>query len=385
MSPRYEELDSIRGIAALMVFLSHMLQLIPNFGREIIYSNIGVYFKFLWDGHAAVMMFFVLSGFVLSLPVYNKQKFIYSSYFVKRFCRIYIPYMAILLITIGFKGILDFKIGSVPELVNWAMWDIQTTIINTIEHITFLGEFEATTNMMVIWSLVHEMRISLFFPFVVMLLLKLNWKTSILLGFASTGLSYVLMKQISTEFDTMISTNFFVTLHYLGLFILGSLLAKYRIRLGGISKRCTPLLLIFGFVLLFYPKYILAVPYKIFGEIEFILYNMIKDWLIAIGAVLIILVSLNSVNTSKVLFLRPVKYLGRVSYSLYLIHPVILISLGYSLYELLPVPLILLSGVFLTIVFSWVSYKLIEEPSIRLGKSLTKVNNKNKFKTDIPA
>lgn len=68
MIKRIGELDSIRGLAALIVLFHHMYQDLNNNTRfpPIIfrYSPLRV----LTNGHASVIMFFILSGFVLSLP-----------------------------------------------------------------------------------------------------------------------------------------------------------------------------------------------------------------------------------------------------------------------------------------------------------------------------
>jgi len=64
---RFHELDAIRGLAALMVVFSHFVLIWqipwrdePGFLSFLRYPFI--------TGHEAVMLFFLLSGFVLSLP-----------------------------------------------------------------------------------------------------------------------------------------------------------------------------------------------------------------------------------------------------------------------------------------------------------------------------
>src|ERR1700742_1415897 len=66
-SPRIEFLDSIRGLAALAVLLSHAAGVLvaPAFFFYVLHIpllNAG------FDGKAAVAMFFLLSGLVLSRP-----------------------------------------------------------------------------------------------------------------------------------------------------------------------------------------------------------------------------------------------------------------------------------------------------------------------------
>ncbi|MGH7001396.1 MAG: acyltransferase family protein, partial [Stellaceae bacterium] len=76
---RLPSLDSLRGIAALTVVIHHTLTTLPAFwavytgapasrlARIMAFSPLHL----LWDGHQAVLVFFVLSGFVLSLPYWQ--------------------------------------------------------------------------------------------------------------------------------------------------------------------------------------------------------------------------------------------------------------------------------------------------------------------------
>jgi peptidoglycan/LPS O-acetylase OafA/YrhL len=79
---RYEELDSLRGLAALMVLFSHFITVRPTFGRPIMYSQYGTLINVLWNGQSAVIMFFIVRGLVLSLPLYKDGEFKYSKYWI---------------------------------------------------------------------------------------------------------------------------------------------------------------------------------------------------------------------------------------------------------------------------------------------------------------
>ena len=66
--------------------------------------------------------------------------------------------------------------------------------------------------------------------------------------------------------------------------------------------------------------------------------------------------------------------MGEISYSLYLIHPVVLISMVHIFYGEILIPYILLISFLLTLFFSWLCYKCIEKPSINFGKKIIKLN-----------
>ena len=81
---RLEKLEALRGFAALYVVLFHVLpQQIMLFG-----VNIGLLFRF---GPEAVIVFFVLSGFVIKYTFERSADKSFKYYFIRRFIRLYIP------------------------------------------------------------------------------------------------------------------------------------------------------------------------------------------------------------------------------------------------------------------------------------------------------
>ena len=81
---RLERLESLRGFAALYVVFFHVLpQKIYLFG-----INVGTLFRF---GPEAVIVFFVLSGFVIKFTYEKSKDKSFRYYFIRRFIRLYIP------------------------------------------------------------------------------------------------------------------------------------------------------------------------------------------------------------------------------------------------------------------------------------------------------
>ncbi len=378
MTRRYKELDSLRGIAAIIVLLGHFLALFPILGKKVMYSTFGAYFSILWQGHSAVIIFFVLSGFVLSLPFYKGTEFNYLKYLIKRVCRIYIPYIVILFIAIGIKLGIHSKIGTIPGLVQWGSWNIEVSFNRVMDHILFLREFNSDAFIMVIWSLVHEMRISIVFPLIIFLLLRVNWKVSIGIAMFLSVIGYLLMKNIPSEFNMPVSTNYFITLHYSSMFIIGALLAKNREYLVSkiINSKVKYILLPLGLLFFSYPRIPFMLLSKLIGEIDYDLYLIIIDWYICFGAVLIILSALSSKLFSKLLLIKPVQFIGEISYSLYLVHPIVLLTTVHIFYGKISVPLILLISFIFTMVVSVLCYKFIEIPSIKIGRKLAAENSR---------
>lgn len=92
MSDRIDKLEAVRGAAALYVVLHHT---IPH-SLHIAGLPVGLLLIF---GQEAVMLFFLLSGFVIKHSFESKKNQQFCSYFSQRFTRIYIPLIIIYLIS----------------------------------------------------------------------------------------------------------------------------------------------------------------------------------------------------------------------------------------------------------------------------------------------
>src|SRR5215469_12405483 len=105
MSGEIRQLTSLRGIAALSVVLFHiigtysLLQWIAEKpgGSIISFALVHTPIRAVIAGGSAVILFFVLSGFVLALPFVDGNTPSTSAFIVRRVCRIYIPYAVALI------------------------------------------------------------------------------------------------------------------------------------------------------------------------------------------------------------------------------------------------------------------------------------------------
>jgi hypothetical protein len=80
---RYNQLDSIRGLAALMVLFSHFLFIFTAVGSKLD-TNYGIFLSFIWNGYSAVWKisntFYITSctschycPFVVKIQIYRKE------------------------------------------------------------------------------------------------------------------------------------------------------------------------------------------------------------------------------------------------------------------------------------------------------------------------
>src|ERR1700730_7544565 len=161
---RLPELDALRGLAALTVVFHHLecllrpshesagmlrnafLNLLHGHGFHAFAQAIGpirlldltpIYL--VVAGHEPVVLFFVLSGFVLALPFYRGRALSYRAFVAKRIFRIYIPYVVAILFAIFLNATLSR--GGIPTLNEWfnQTWRLPVTGSEVGRHFLFLG------------------------------------------------------------------------------------------------------------------------------------------------------------------------------------------------------------------------------------------------------
>ncbi|WP_179884268.1 acyltransferase family protein [Bacillus toyonensis] len=396
MSKRYEELDSLRGLAALIVVIHHCLLTFTVFfaayNHEFISSSIvrllsNSPLHILWAGSESVILFFILSGFVLSLPFLNNKTTTYQSYFIKRVCRIYLPYIFTMILSILLFNLLEVD-NPISSLSSWfnEMWSTPLTFKSALSYLLMLG-FDTHNFNTVTWSLIHEMRISIFFPLVMIPIMKYDWKKSLVIGLLTTySLWFVFVVAslvIKVDDLSFILKTIGDTFYYCSFFVIGAVFAKYKDsvkvfynRQSTISKT---LIVIFA-ILMYSIEWI--VPglgeLKTSSGIYFIILRTFVNVCVTIAILILFMFALNAVKFQNKLKNAKLVYLGKISYSLYLIHPIVILASVYTLKGFLPIELIVVSVPFVSIIIASIMYKLIEEPSIGLGKKLIK-KPQNKF------
>ncbi|MGE5458274.1 MAG: acyltransferase family protein [Methanococcaceae archaeon] len=381
---RLKEVDSLRGLAAFSVLIGHFLNIFPDlYSSESNSHNFWInLIKFsplhiLWAAHEAVIFFFVLSGFVLALPYfYGKSKINYVSYLIKRICRIYFPYIIAVAISLTFS--LLFYKGGIPYLSDWfnRIWSSQIDSKLLLDHLFLLGSFENAKLNPVLWSLVHEMRISLIFPFIVKLVDRYNWKTNIIISIITSTLGY-LANYLMFHY-TLFSNDYFSTVQYAGYFITGAVIAKnYKIVVCKL-KTANKTIKIFalGIALLLY-SHVWWVDTFVNEKVKFFHIPVLNELIISLSVSLILLISISSDFIKRGLNQKWLLYLGDISYSLYLYHAICLAAILYLLNGVLPISLLLTISLLASFLISTISYHYVEITSIKMGKYLSLNINKS--------
>jgi len=313
----------------------------------------------LYSGHQAVMLFFLLSGFVLSLPYERGKGQAYGVFLVRRVTRIYGPYLGALALAVAGALVWHGDAQHGPWLQpTWATvpgWGL------IAHHVEFLGFYNVYALDPPFWSLVYEMRISLFFPALWLLSRKLGTAGSGGLAALFTAIAVILV----THFPAGIYPSIAFTLHYAGFFVVGIKLAKHHRKLLPQTRKMR--MGLFGVSGLFY-FYGMVIGYRLglknFAPAPQL---MLSEWIVLGGAVGLIL---TAVSSPRLFHLRFPLFAGRISYSLYLVHFTILLALTFAFPALsrwIQLPIFL--GLSFGIATLFCIY--VEEPVTRWGRSLT--------------
>jgi peptidoglycan/LPS O-acetylase OafA/YrhL len=364
---RFYELDSLRGVAALTVVLHHFARICSP---RVVHVIDRTPLRLLVAGHQAVILFFLLSGFVLTLPYKKKGRLNYGPFLLKRVCRIYLPYLGAL----AFAILCDLHFSGRSHANNyWIKWTWSAPVTPHLvaQHILFLGSYDWHQFNTAFWSLVYEMRISLVFPFLALAVLRLRavW---VIVSAAALSLAFyplaILFSSILHLSSRDAAINSMLTLHYAAFFLIGSLLAKHL----HVTNRWFASLTGFqagGLALVSLALYGFSNASSIVQR--FSIPADLYDWGTAAGAIMLIVFAMNSRPFHSFLTSPTIHHLGQISYSLYLIHGTILFVLIHTLLGRVPMSLLLLIYLSITLAVTEIFYRLIERPTMLLGRRLT--------------
>lgn len=383
---RIEYLDSLRGVAAMIVVIFHcMISFVifhaANYKSE--YQNGTIKFitesplKILWSGTEPVLLFFILSGFVLSISFLNGRSFNYKIFIARRFSRIYIPYIVIMIISVILASTF-LKFNSIEGMSGTFdnRWDHPVTLKAIFAYI-FMINYDAANVNGVVWTLFHEMRVSIIFPFIMLIVMKWNaLKSFVINGVLIVGcwITFLLIAKNTTGSISLIAGDFHSTAFYTMFFVFGATLSKYRVETADKISKLTP----FMKFLLFSLSIILIGARWVEGVVP-ILSSNVHQLVAGLGIVLLFAVVLSSALAQKILMNKFLLWLGKVSFSLYLIHVLVLMLLAiiFGKYAIWLTPILSLPVAGLT-------YKYVEEPAIKIGKRWTSIlNGKSKPKEKI--
>ncbi|MET3919947.1 acyltransferase [Arthrobacter sp. UYEF20] len=351
---RVTQLDGLRGIAALVVVACHVLSTLPGLGsvvsgnRSVGLSTAGMWAVFsplhvLWNGTPAVHVFFVLSGFVLVLPFTRPGAVAsWAPYYAKRFFRLYIPAWASLAVAVALIAIIPRSAS--PLQSPWAdMYVIDPSVGQVFKDALLL--LNASTINTPLWSLKWEVAFSLLLPAYV--IIALRWRR---FWHVKIGLALLLAVVGALQHLEWLS--------YLPIFAIGAILGTERERIRELTQS--------------WPRFVwffVAAAGLFLANAEWISPEQPipgVEAVVTVGATLIVLLFVSCRSAKKLGDTAIAQWLGRVSFSLYLVHLPIILA-GVTLLRSVSLPLALAVSVAASFVVAELFYRYVEQPAQRLS------------------
>jgi peptidoglycan/LPS O-acetylase OafA/YrhL len=153
-SGRLTQLDALRGIAAALVVVHHALLILT--GEPMPYVTLG---------RPEVILFFVLSAFVLTRSLEKQSYFVFAT---RRVFRLGLPFCAALIFALGLRIVSGPH--PIPDQSEWfnAPWQTTLTFKGFMAHVLMRGHWADASLNAVLWSLWYETRLSFLLPFLVL-------------------------------------------------------------------------------------------------------------------------------------------------------------------------------------------------------------------------
>jgi len=357
----YPELDALRGVAAFIVVLGHFGRLWePASVTQPVLSLLRTLFQL--GGGAAVVLFFLLSGFVLSLPYKRGTSLPYGNFALRRIARIYIPYLAaVLLAVLGYWQLQ----GRLP-LSAWfnQTWTQPLTGRVILSSALLIGNYDTSLVNTAFWSLAVEMRLSLLFPFLCIPLLR-RGRGVVLLGVCGAVLlDFLVSRLLQHHLDASTFRN--ATDMTLGLmcFVVGILLSRSFDKIHGIWSRFSP-----NTQWLFFGISTLLLEFgALLGELHYV--GVAANTVQILGGAGVLVSVLFSDGLHSLLNRQWPVLLGRMSYSLYLVHGTVLFTLVHVFFGRTSLPSLFVPYVACSLGLAWLFFISVEKPAIWLSRQI---------------
>nr|WP_321353438.1 acyltransferase [uncultured Methanoregula sp.] len=363
MTEKVAYLEGLRGIASFVVYLGHLFPLF--IGISMISIAFGTWRSF------SVCIFFVLSGFVLTSAFFSSggQERLVSGA-VRRYIRLLVPIAAVLFVIYificpGLNGLGNFTaFGEMIYQVFWGVFFQGQTAFTPLENNytgtlwTMTVEFIGSFIVFAFASLFGNLRNRWIFYMVAILVFLQTYFLAFILGMALADL----YTGSSRENYRIKNTLSVVCIGSIGLFF-GSytfLIAGMGNLRSNIESMATAAssALSFGYPSLFQQGI-----------------ASITELLYIIGAFLLLLSLLNSQWFQTVLSAGIPVFLGKISFSLYLIHMTVIFIFSSVIFRLLFQQPSLVAGLFMTLLttpvllgVSYLMYRYVDQPGIALSK-----------------
>lgn len=351
---RVRSLDGLRGIAALVVVVHHaLLASVPVLAavyltrrphlNAVEWALTRTPLHILWAGPEFVIVFFVLSGFVLTLPALKGLEL--AAYYPSRLLRLYLPVAGALLLAVAWRVAVAHH---TPPGASWWLSDhmagaslAEVARIGTL----MLNVGSPRSGLTVLWSLHWEVIFSLALPLVLLLVRR---------GRAEILLAGCLLISVASRQAWV---------HYFTPFVVGAVLASERDRIDQLPRSRWLTAGLAGTVLLGLTADWWLGQSRIAGHLA--------DTGVLVGATAAVVLAL---TWRRPFERQPVRWAGSRSYSLYLVHEPVIVCTALLFHSW---PVVLLVAIPAALAVSEAFYRAVEHPAHLTARSVrTRIANR---------
>ena len=329
---RNDALDGLRGVAALVVVFWHIACVLAPaaaFGfRRLPHSpaEITIFDSPLWvllNGNFAVVVFFALSGYVLTADHFRQPDHArLAMRLIGRFVRLALPAGLSILLVYALQALDLYAIGRLAQQIQaeaGVVFDtpfgIDFSPVSLFRSMLFttwfrLPDFSNSYNL-VLWTMPIELWGSYLVLSLALVLRDVRYRALLLCMVAA-----VIVSAVPGHIGV-----------YLGTFVLGSALAASRSPLPGPIGSLGWLIVAFAALLL--GSHHGSAPETASKILHIQSEHAVESlYMRSLGAVLLVAAVVHSQHLAGLLSTRPCRFLGRISFALYLLHQPILYSIG---------------------------------------------------------
>lgn len=348
-------IDALRGWAVIGILMVHT----GLYGRLDSYP---LFYKIIMQGARGVQLFYVASAFTLFLSFQNRigrESFPIKNFFIRRFFRIAPMY---------YLGIIYYIMQDGLGPRYWLGDASHISFANILSNVFFLHGFSSYWINSVVpggWSIAIEMAFYIVLPF---LFFRIKNRNDALLFFTISIIIKTLLYIVFSNFPLISDKRLweeYLFMYFpsqLPVFALGILLYFYSIDISKEGHKCSGKLLLFiG----------LSLWFQLATGIDYIFPEHIL-WSAAFYTVALAL----SRYTSLLLVNPIINYIGKLSFSMYLVHFAVLYWLlyfdftNYFADDIINYTVRFYIVVMVTVLISSITYKYIELPFQKLGKTI---------------
>jgi peptidoglycan/LPS O-acetylase OafA/YrhL len=366
---RLSSLDALRGVAAFLVLTFHgwKLDLRPELTgwqwQLLNYTPLNLFIS----GRPWVMLFFVLSGFVLALSLERASRIDYGGFVVRRLCRVYLPFVASLMFSVLlYELIQPDHIWQLSLWFNELAWSHQPSALMLGQHLLMTGVAGEDTLNPVMWSLVYELRISLLFP--LLFLAAYRWPRVTLVAALVASLACAWLAGCRTVAcqpfrGANVAESLWLTGYFSVFFVVGILLARWR---QGVRDRIRRLSSSGGWLLALAAIYAMILP-----NMPRLAAYVPADAMYLAGSAAMVALAVAGGRWNQALDSRPFAWLGKVSYSLYLTHNIVLLAVVHLLFGRVGGSTLLLVVLVASLFAAAIAQRCVETPAIQLAARIS--------------